>query len=321
MFLKNKAIEIYKSMTFARCDDKESIFYFTKDDFDGLCAEPFEVKSKRGDTLRGYFYHYDIKFPDRVVVFDHGLGGGHTAYMKEIELLAYHGFLVVAYDHTGCMDSEGEGTNGLSQSLSDLDDVLAFLKTHPVTSDKKICVIGHSWGGFSTMNVCALHPEIHSIVSMSGFISVDKMIKQNFSGPLAPYRKAIETVEREANPVFYTYNAIDSLKSTSAPVLLIYSDNDKMVHKKHSYDILKRELSDRENISFILEKGKEHNPNFSAEAVRQKNIFFKDLKKMRRKKLLKSAEARARFVNLYNWHAITEQDMSVWERIFEHLEK
>ena len=171
------------------------------------------------------------------------------------------------------------------------------------------------------MNACALHPEIHSIVSMSGFISVNKMIKQNFSGPLASYRKAIETVEREANPVFYTYNAVDSLKSTSAPVLLIYSDNDKMVHKKHSYDILKRELSDRENISFILEKGKEHNPNFSAEAVRQKNIFFKDLKKMRRKKLLKSAEARARFVNLYNWHAITEQDMSVWERIFEHLEK
>lgn len=321
MGFKDKVIEIYKSMIFARCDNAEGIFYFTKDDFDGLCAERFEIESKRGDTLRGYFYHYDIKFPDRVIVFDHGLGGGHTAYMKEIELLAYHGFLVVAYDHTGCMDSEGEGTNGLSQSLSDLDDVIAFLKTHPSTSDKKICVMGHSWGGFSTMNICAIHRDIHTVVSMSGFISVDKMLRQNFRGPLASVRKAINKLEREANPFFYTYNALDSLMATDIPVFLIYSDNDKMVQKRHSYDILKAQLAEKPNISFILESGKDHNPNFTPEAIAHKRKFFKDLKKMKRKGLLKTPESKARFINFYNWHAITEQDMNLWEKIFEHLEK
>ncbi len=320
MFLEKKALEIYKSMIFARCDDKESVFYFTHDYFDGLCHEAFELKSKRGDTLRGYFYHYDIKFPDRVVVFDHGLGGGYTAYMKEIELLASHGFLVVAYDHTGCMDSEGEGTNGLSQSLSDLEDVISFLKTHPLTCDKKICVMGHSWGGFSSMNICALHRDLHSIVSMSGFISVKDMVRQNFRGPLAPYRNKIEALEREANPFFFTYNAIESLKATDIPVLLIYSDNDKMVQKKHHYDKLVNALSHKKNVSFILENGKDHNPNFTHSAVMLKRKFFKDLRKMKRQKRLNTPEQKKRFTSLYNWNLITEQDTDLWLKIFQHLE-
>lgn len=322
MFLKKFAINVYKSMVFARCDDTESVFYFSPEDFDLLRYERFELKSKRGDTLRGRFYHYDeIKFDDRVVVFDHGLGGGHRAYMREIELLASHGFLVVTYDHTGCMESEGESTNGLSQSLSDLDDVIAFLKTHPRVEGKKICVMGHSWGGFSTMNICALHSDIHSVVSMSGFISVEEMIKQNFKGALLPYRKPIVEIEREANPIFFNYNAIESLKASNIPTLLIYSDNDKMVHKKNHYDKLKRELSEKENISFILEKGKDHNPNFTTLAVMLKRKFFKDLKRMKRQKRLKTSEQKKRFLSFYDWNMITDQDFDIWTQIFEHLEK
>lgn len=321
MSFKKKVLDVYKGMVFSRCDNAEGLFYFSKDDFEGLNAERIEFKSKRGDTLRGYFYYYDVKIPDRVVLFEHGLGGGHTAYMREIELLAHHGFLVMAYDHTGCMDSDGENTNGLAQSLSDLDDAVSFLKAHPLAQGKKICVMGHSWGGFSTMNICALHGDLHAIVSMAGFISIDEISRQNFKGILSICRRDALELEKKANPDFYTYNAIDSLKATDIPVLLIYSDNDKKVYKKHHYDKLIKSLSDKENITFILEKGKGHNPNFSSDAVVQKHAFFKEFHKMKRKNAFRSPGSRERFINLYNWYAITEQDLSLWEKIIEHLEK
>jgi hypothetical protein len=119
---------MYKGMMFARCDDTETVFYFAPKDFPGLQAEPHSFVGSAGHTLQGYFYQYDNAVPGRLIVFDHGFGGGHRAYMTEIEMLCRHGYRVFAYDHTGCMESEGENTKGFSQSLNDLDCCIKALK-------------------------------------------------------------------------------------------------------------------------------------------------------------------------------------------------
>ena len=172
MVFEKQILNTYKSMMYTRCDDKQTVFYFSAKDFEGLNCEPYKFKSSLGHDLQGYIYYYDDPINDRLVVFDHGFGGGHLAYMKEIEMLCKHGYRVFAYDHTGCMESGGETPNGLAQSLCDLNDCISAIKNDERFAGLDISVMGHSWGAFSTLNISALHPDISHIVAMAGFVSV-----------------------------------------------------------------------------------------------------------------------------------------------------
>ena len=172
MIFEKQIVNLYKGMMHTRCDDTETVFYFTPDYFPGLVYEPYAFQASAGHTLQGYLYHYDNPIDGRIIVFDHGFGGGHRAYMKEIEMLCRHGYLVFAYDHTGCMESGGQTPNGLGQSLCDLNDCITTIKADPRFERLDISVMGHSWGAFSTLNISALHPEISHIVAMSGFVSI-----------------------------------------------------------------------------------------------------------------------------------------------------
>ena len=154
-----------------------------------------------------------------------------TSYMREIECLAKAGYLVFAYDHTGCMASGGKHIGGFAQSLHDLDDCMKALKAEKALEGYTFSVIGHSWGGFSTMNIAALHPEITHVVSMSGFVSVELILKQMFKGILGGYVKALLAAEREINPGYADFSALESLKNTGAKVLLVYSADDRTVSK------------------------------------------------------------------------------------------
>ena len=271
--------------------------------------------------LKGYFYSYSGYDASRLIVFDHGFGGGHRAYMKEIERLCRAGYRVFSYDHTGCMESEGESTRGFAQSLSDLNACISAIKSYDGAKDVSICVVGHSWGAFSTLNISAIHKDITHIVAISGFLSVERIVNQNFAGLLKPYRKSIYAVERETNPDYLAYDAISSIKESGVKALLIYSDNDKLVNAKHHFEPLKAAFSDSENVKLMLVNGKSHNPNYTKEAIAYMNKFFAELNKLTKKGKLDTDEAKASFVASYDWNRMTEQDDAVWNEITDHLKK
>lgn len=320
MLFEKKVIKIYEDMMLSRCDDNGNVFYFSADDFPGLEKIPYSFSSSKGHTLQGYFYSYPDAVKNRLIIFEHGMGGGHRSYMREIEKLCMGGYLVLAYDHTGCMESGGENTGGLSQSLCDLNDLINTLKKDEKYRSYDISVMGHSWGGFSTMNISVLHPEISHLVVMSGFVSVEKMINSFFSGILKPYRKCIMELEKKSNPDFVNSDGADALKNTDAKVLLIYSDNDNLCKKEVHFDELKNKLSGRDNIEFILEKNKGHNPNFTEDAVKYKDDFFAVLTKKSKKKELETKEEKENFKKSFDWYRMTGQDENVWHRIFSFLE-
>lgn len=319
MIFEKQVISGYKNMIYTRCDDTETVFYFSADDFNGLKKKSYVFKSSMGHTLQGYIYNYESPISNRLIVFEHGFGGGHRAYMKEIEMLCRHGYTVLAYDHTGCMESGGNDTNGMSQSLCDLNDCINTIKKDKQFSGYDISVIGHSWGGFSTLNISALHSEISHIVALSGFVSVEEIVNDFFSSAMKPYCKSIMKLEREANPNFVSYNAVESLKSSNTKALLIYSSDDPLVKQRH-YEILKSELSTHENISFMLLSKKGHNPNYTENAIKILGEFS-----VARAELLKrnnlTKEDKKLFIKSFNWTAMTEQDEIVWKAIFEHLDK
>ncbi len=318
MIFEQQVIKMYKGMMHTRCDDTETVFYFSSEDFPGLESEAYTFTASAGHTLRGYLYHYADPKEGRLIVFDHGFGGGHRAYMKEIEKLCAHGYLVFAYDHTGCMESGGESPNGLAQSLCDLNDCITVIKEDKRFTGCSISVIGHSWGAFSTMNIAALHPEITHVVALCGFVSVEEMIKTFFAGPLKGYRRAVLALEQTSNPKFSTFHAVQSLAGSSVNALLIYSEDDQLCRRVH-YDILKQNLADKKNVHFLLVNNKGHNPNYTTEAVKLLGEFGKARAKLTKKKNV-SAEEKARFVATFDWEKMTDQDETVWNEIFSHLD-
>ncbi len=318
MLFEKQVLNVYKGMMHTRCDDTETVFYFSAADFSGLKQEAYAFRASAGHTLQGYLYSYEHPIEGRLLVFDHGLGGGHRAYMREIEMLCRHGYLVFSYDHTGCMESGGESTNGLSQSLCDLNDCINTIKSDARFSGRTISVMGHSWGAFSTLNITALHPEITHIVAMCGFVSVEEMVNSLFTGLLKGYRKAVLALERESNPKFFAFHAVESLSKSNVKALLIYSEDDALCRRTH-YDILKAGLDGKENVRFLLEKQKGHNPNYTAHAVGLLGEFSGARAKLLRKKKL-TKEEKERFVASYDWEQMTEQDEAVWKEILAHLD-
>lgn len=317
MIFHKKIEEVYKSQIFVRCDDTGLAYYFSHNDFPGLNAKKYEFTSSKNIQLVGYFYSYEGYDNTKLIVFEHGFGGGHRSYMKEIEKLCSFGYLVFAYDHTGCMESGGENAGGLSQSLCDLNDALNVLKADQNVNTDDITVIGHSWGGYSTLNISALHPEIKKIVVLSGLTSIKRMTEQNFKGFLRFYVNDIIKLEGKSNPSFFAYDAVETLMNSTVKALLIYSDNDHILSKERHYDALYNALKDKDNITFILESEKWHNPNYTREAVK----YLSEYSAAAASAAKLSPSEKEAFKNSFDWDKMTEQDEDVWSKIREFLKK
>ena len=320
MLFEKQIINAYRQMAYTRCDGDGCTHYFSSDDFPGLKKEPYPFTATAGHRLSGYIYSYPDKSNGRLAVFDHGFGGGHLAYITEIAMLCDRGYTVVAYDHTGCMESGGETPNGMAQSLADLNDCMNQIKRDGRFDGMDISVVGHSWGAFSTMNIAALHPEVRRIVAISGFVSVELLINSYFGGILMGYRKPIMRIESEANPEFVRYNAVESLKRSGVKALLIYSDDDRLCRKKVHYEALRKGLDGCEGVELMLVSGKGHNPNYTADAVAYLGEYLAKKAELTKSGALNDEGARADFVASFDWRRMTAQDYGVWDKIFEALE-
>ena len=211
--------------------------------------------------------------------------------------------------------------HGLSGSLSDLDDCITALVNERGIPEKQISVIGHSWGGFSTMNILAYHPDLHSIVAMSGFISIKVMHDQILPFFLSPFKKRLYELEKRTNRKYADSNAIRVLSKTNRPVLIIHSMDDKTVSYKPNLEALSHELVDKTNIEYLLLNGSGHSPHFTSTAYSYMSSFMKDRGRLLKQGLLNTDEEKEEFLDLYDWLEMTEQNEYVWEQIFKFLGK
>lgn len=317
-----KIVEKYfKRAVYSRTDEKPYVFLFSHSDFDGLKRDGYSIKSARGHNLCGYFYYYDSPRKDVLVVFEHGLFGGHRSYMKEIERLCAHGYLVYAYDHTGCMESGGEDTGGFSQSLCDLDNVISSLKEIDKLKGRALYVVGHSWGGFSALNIPLFHSDIKKIVAISGFISPKEIIYQHAHGLLGIYAKKLYRREYEKSPKYMGACALNSLSNTDTECLVLHSPNDHMVNYERNFIKLKNKFESDKRFTFITVDGVYHNPNYTQNAVLAKRDFQEKLNALLKKNKLSTIEQCQNFVSSLDWDQITEQSTWVWDKIYEFLDK
>lgn len=316
----NKIQELFRSRVYARADEKPYVFLFSHTDFDGLKRDSYNINTERGITLVGGFYYYENPIKNKLVIFEHGMFGGARSYMREIEKLARHGYLVYAYDHTGCMESGGEDNGGFSGSLRDLDEVITKLKELDEIKGRELYVMGHSWGGFSTLNIAKFHPDVKKIVALAGFISPKVIIKQHVSGPYSIFSGIIYRGEVKASPKYMKCSAIDTLKNSDTKALVFHSADDHMVNFKKNFLKLKKALKNSENATFISVDGADHNPNYTKEAIIAKQEFYEKMQQALENGKLNTKEECENFKKSFDWYKITEQNQEVWDKIFKFLD-
>lgn len=320
MLFEKAVLKKYNEKILARRDPDGTQLYFAPEDFPGLKWVDFNFTGDRRQRLYGHIYYRVERKRDTVLVFDHGMGCGHVSYMKEINLLTERGFTVVTYDHTGTRRSEGENIGGMSQSLADLRCCIGALKATDEYRAAEISVIGHSWGGFSTMNIPAFYPDIKRIVAISGFVSTHQVLSDALRGALKLYRGAILRQEDAVKPDLNGISAIDSIKNSSVNALIIHSRDDGTVSFENSFMALKNALESTGRVEFLALDGKIHHPTYTTEAVKYKAEFSKEMKRRRKRGMLRSDEDKKRFTDMYDFDKMTDQDIGVWDKIVEFLE-
>ena len=318
--LFSKIIKKKFDAVLGRYDGDPAMYYFTLGDFPELKWEAFDIPGDRGVSLKGGFYYYEEFCPKKLVIFDHGIGAGHRAYLTEIDSLAKAGWTVYSYDHTGCVDTAGTGILGFGQGVNDLDHVLKALKADPRFAGVSFRLMGHSWGGYAAMNAAGLHPEVSHVVSLAGFLSAKSLVEQYIPKMFLKYSPEVMDRERQHNPSYADLDARESLQKSSAKLLYLQSLDDQKVKFSLGYEPLQAALGDRPNTEFVQLTGRGHDPQRTEAAAAANGRMLEQLTAQRKKKQLETPEQQEAFRKSQDWNAIAQQDPEIWERILGFLE-
>ena len=315
--LFSKIIKKKFDAVLGRYEGDPAMRYPALSDFPELKSQPFDIEGDRKVLLKGAFYYVGQLRPEKLIVFDHGIGAGHLAYLKEIDYLARNGCTVYSYDHTGCVSTGGTGILGFAQGINDLDHVLTALQKDPRFSAVPRKLMGHSWGGYASMNVSALHPEVTHVVSLAGFLSARSLVEQYIPKAFLKYSEEVMERERQHNPQYADMDARESLQKSQTRLLHLQSRDDIKVKFELGTEPLSAALAGRPHTEFVVVDRKNHDPQRTEAAAAANAAMLSALQKQ--KKSLNTSERLEAFRSIYDWDQITEQDPAIWQKILNFL--
>ena len=125
-------------------------------------AEDVTFETRDHVTLSGWF------IPSRngaaVVVAD-GAGSTRASVRAQAEVLARHGFGVLAFDARGHGRSEGRAMDFGWYGDEDVDAAVAFVRGRPGADANRIGAVGLSMGGEEVIGAAATNPGIRAVVA------------------------------------------------------------------------------------------------------------------------------------------------------------
>ena len=303
---------LYKKHFVCRYDKEVGVPYYSASDFKGLNEESFNFTNSKGIELKYFYYYYDNYKEDKIVLFLHGLACGHAAYFAEINALAKRGFKVLTLDYTGCGDSKGKYLGSLNTPTRDVNELLDYLKL-----DKPLVLVGHSLGGYTTLNTISIREEIKKAVVISGFLSIksigDALIKNNF------FVKHILKYENKLYPEYKDLNNINYLNKTSDDIFFIQSDDDTMVPYHIALQVV--EQIDNPHIKTLKFTNRKHNPNYTDSAIQYMNEVFGGYYSLLKQKKLKTNEDKINYFKDVSLAKLVEQDEALFDQIADFINK
>lgn len=312
---------VLKKAFVKRYDDDHIIHYFSYKDFPGMQASPVQFSTPQNLNIRGMLYSYPGARTDDLVVFCHGMGGGHRSYMREIDVICKKGYEVLAYDNIGCFESEGEDIRGLSESVNDLVCCTDWLANEESLKDRRLHVMGHSWGGFAAANILNFRQRnIAGVTVISAFASIDAFSDAGFGGQLKLLKQTIARHERKVNPEYAATDCVTAFRDTPVKVLWIHSRDDHMADISTGLDYVRSRVSNP-NVSYLETDGKYHNPNYTTDAVNYLMQTFGEYESLIKKHKLRTFDEKKAYMDTKDFRRMTEQDPAIWDAIFAHMEK
>jgi len=307
-----KLLDLYLSNFVTRYDKDGIIPYLSNADFDGLHKEELSFVNSLNNKVSYFFYYYDNYRTDKIIMFLHGIGPGHTAYMSEINEICKKGYKVLTLDYTGCDKSEGKTTLSINQPTKDVFELLNYLDLK-----EEINVIGHSWGGYTALNTININSKINKAVIISGFISLKKELKA-----LMKLTLLILPALKFESKLCDGFNNIDNvlyLKNTSDKLLFIHSLDDKLVPFNSATGFVQKKIKN-DNLKFIIANNKGHNPNYSLEALKYMNNTFSTYHSKIKSGELDTLEKKKEYMMDKSARKMTIQDDLIWKDIFEFID-
>lgn len=303
---------LYKKNFVGRYDKEAGFPYCDLSYFQGLNKESYTFTNSKGIEIAYFFYYYPNYNPDKIILFCHGLGPGHTAYLAEINCLAERGYKVLTLDYAGCDKSKGKGMGSINGPTRDVMDLLDYLKLK-----EEVTVMGHSLGGFTSLNIIHLRDEINKAIIMSGFLtiplSIPTMIKSKF------IQKGILRYERKVEPLYFALDNIDYLKTTKDQIYFIQSEDDQVVPYSISLEVV--EKIDNPCIKTLKVINRKHNPNYTDEAVQYMNEVFGDYYQKLRNKEIKTDADKINYFKDVSLSKLTAQDQKMFDSIKQFIEQ
>jgi len=249
------------SKVFGRVDEfNENRFtsYFTWKEIDQDRYFREEIFFYSGiNKLQGFIY--GTKNNNGLVVISEGLGGTADSYFPLITYFVDKGWCVFAFNNTGVSGSEGEGTQGLYQSVIDLDAALTFIERENRFTNLPVMLVGHSWGGFAVCAVLNYPHRVSAVVSFAGFNSCHEVLEEigySYAGKkinmLKPYLEKIEN-QRFGDAVQVT--AIDGINKTDIPVMIVQCSDDSVIRTKTTSIYAHREKITNPNVQIVYRDG------------------------------------------------------------------
>lgn len=205
------------------------------------------------NNLHGFLYGAQNEGP--LIVFVHGIGYSHETYLSCIVWFVNHGHTVFAPDLTASGKSEGNDRKGLIQSALDVDAALTYIESDARLSDRPKALVGHSWGAFGVLGALSFPHEVAAVVSLAPFAYPRQELCNALGMGLGPIVHLTRPwLAFEDWTVFGKYaglNAVNALKKTTVPVLVIHGTGDEIIQYDKSSVIAYRDRIRNPKVQYL----------------------------------------------------------------------
>lgn len=302
------AVFAYNTAFNRRYDKNKLLKYFTAEDFNLIKSE-----ISLGCLNGAVYSKAGVQNNGKIIIFVHGMGPGHCAYITEIAYFCNLGYTVAAVDSLGCGDSFGKKIKGMYEGVISAVDTIDFVQKH--FPQNKIYLVGHSWGGYSAL-CAASQRKIDKVIAISAPSTPAKTLMQGakpfIGGLLASILKPFWWL---ANLCIFgikgNSNAAKCATELNIPVLLVHGDCDKIVNPGNA--VINK--ASGKHISKLIAKGKAHNPYNTLEAEAKLCELSSALARVRK---MTEDEKTAYFSN-FDFNAATLEDEEIMLKISEFL--
>ena len=247
----------------------------------GWMRQAVSFPGGRGDTLRGYVFSYDIA-PKALIVLCHGYGMSLNDYLPECEYFCRAGYAVLAFDGSGVGVSDGI-LYGLPQHILGMQACLDYVNSEEALARLPLLLYGHSWGGCAADCVSALGQyPIRGIISASAFqvstAGIGPYLERHWGKLAGLMLLGVRLFQRMRFGTLAKVTAVEGLRKTAAPVLILQSDDDGIIHYRDNFEVLYAAFREDPRKTFLPLTGHNHNITTPQSVDRAKRKLLKALR-------------------------------------------